>query len=247
MTSSRLFRRFLSSRRRGALVPGLVIAAALWTAPASDAHFDDSSKYMYDNVICTQPLDPITWVSYGDTAYAGTTRDHMIKHVINFGTSNIESEKYFKDHNVCEQEHFSVADGDSASTRYHVRGHRQEERDGKNRWETVTTPHLEDVDFIGQFPPCHAVRETSGSSPGGYVLGRNRVEYFFDLSNADHTDWHYNGQTWSNQNGGDVGEFGLPQRLFNWGNTQPFRQCDGQYAYSDGAVRWRSFASWHMD
>jgi len=99
-------------------------------------------------------------------------------------------------------------------TRFHVRL-RGQHPDGALGWTTTAAAHHEDLVL---FPPCgHAVDE---SGPGGSGFDQARDELRARFAGAGHAT----SAVW-------------------WGNTQSFKQCDGDYAGSDG---WAVFIELHQ-
>jgi hypothetical protein len=91
------------------------------------------------------------------------------------------------------------------ASRFHVRL-RGQHPDAALRWVATGDAHHEDLVL---FPPCgHAVDET-GSRGSGFDQGRDELRARFAAAG------HASALVW-------------------WGNTQSFKQCDGDYAGSDG-------------
>ena len=216
----------------------LALATLLVAAPTTHAHFE-SAPYNYGDGACTQAVDPINFGFYGDQAWASKS-SYMFGFHLGWGETNVESGKYFFDHGVCEYQHFARASGTFYQTRFHTRGHRLRERDTRNRWETVTGTHFEDItnsEGINPFP-CHAVRENNpDGTGGGFNYARDEARRGIP--------WppHKDGWSYYVKYGETSSPYSLPYRLFAWGNTAAFRQCDGQYAWSDGWVDWKSMYS----
>ena len=74
-------------------------------------------------------------------------------------------------------------------------------------WVAVAGAHHEDLVLV-PIPCGHAV-DSNGPSGSGFDQGRNELERRFA------TAGHATSRVW-------------------WGNTQSFKQCDGDYAASDG-------------
>jgi hypothetical protein len=123
------------------------------------------------------------------------------------------SSQSFADHGGCYPMHAQRASGEG--TRFHVRVRGQHPDDSLG-WTATGDTHHEDLVW---FPVAcgHAV-DSHGPSGSGFDQGRDELEARF--VNAGHTS----------------------QRAW-WGNTQSFKQCDGDYAGSDG---WTVFIRLHQ-
>lgn len=99
-------------------------------------------------------------------------------------------------------------------TRFHVRL-RGQHPDSSLGWTTTGDAHHEDVVW---FPPCGHAVDASGSGGSGFDQGRD--ELLTRFAAAGHTT----SVAW-------------------WGNTESFKQCDGDYASSDG---WTAFIELHQ-
>jgi hypothetical protein len=119
----------------------------------------------------------------------------------------------FVDHSGCAPMHTQRASG--RGTRFHVRV-RGQHWDPTRGWTATGAAHHEDL-VVLPVPCGHAV-DSNGPGGSGFDQGRNELERRF--SEAGHaTQW-----VW-------------------WGNTQSFKQCDGDYAASDG---WTVFVELHQ-
>jgi hypothetical protein len=114
------------------------------------------------------------------------------------------STQVFVDHETCRPQHAQRASG--LGSRFHVRV-RGQHPDPVLGWTAVGAVHHEDL-VLFPFPCGHAV-DSNGSRGSGYDRGRDELRDRF--ADAGHT-WN---RVW-------------------WGNTQSFKQCDGDYAGSDG-------------
>ena len=128
-------------------------------------------------------------------------------------TSTTGSSQTFADHGGCAPMHAQRASG--VGTRFHVRL-RGQHPDAALGWVAVAGAHHEDL-VLAPIPCGHAV-DSIGSSGSGFDQGRNELERRF--AGAGH----------------------LTSRVW-WGNTQSFKQCDGDYAASDG---WTVFVELHQ-
>ena len=127
-------------------------------------------------------------------------------------TNTSGSTEYFVDHGSCYPMHAQVASG--SFTRFHVRV-RGQHPDDVLGWTATGDAHHED--FV-LFPiPCGHAVDSNGSSGSGFDQGRDELESRF--ATAGHRTY----RVW-------------------WGNTQSFKQCDGDYAASDG---WTAFIELH--
>jgi hypothetical protein len=118
------------------------------------------------------------------------------------------STQSFVDHGGCFQMHAQRASGQGS--RFHVRI-RGQHWDPMLGWTATGDAHHEDLVL---FPiPCgHAV---DASGPGGSGFDQGRDELVRRFTSAGHSSF----RVW-------------------WGNTQSCKQCDGDYAASDG---WAAF------
>jgi hypothetical protein len=128
-------------------------------------------------------------------------------------TSTSGSSQTFADHGTCYPMHAQRASG--TGTRFHVRV-RGQHPDVALGWTATGDAHHED---LVAFPvPCGHAVDSNGSGGSGFDQGRDELRDRFAA--AGH-GWY---RVW-------------------WGNTQSFRQCDGDYAASDG---WTMFIELHQ-
>jgi hypothetical protein len=128
-------------------------------------------------------------------------------------TDTLGSNQYFVDHGNCALMHEQRASG--TLTRFHIRV-RGQHFDATLGWTATGDAHHED--FV-VFPiPCGHAVDSDGPSGSGFDRGRDELEQRF--ASAGHPTY----------------------RLW-WGNTQSFKQCDGDYAGSDG---WTTFIQLHQ-
>jgi hypothetical protein len=124
------------------------------------------------------------------------------------------STQFFADHGGCYTMHAQRASGEGS--RFHVRV-RGQHADSSLGWIATGGAHHEDVVL---FPvPCGHAVDSSGPGGSGFDQGRDQLERSFAVAGGH-----------------------LVERLW-WGNTQSFRQCDGDYAASDG---WTAFIELHQ-
>lgn len=127
-------------------------------------------------------------------------------------TSTSGSTQSFVDHGVCSAQHTQRASGQAS--RFHVRA-RGQHWDSTLGWSALAAAHHED--FV-LFPlPCGHAVDANGPGGSGFDQGRDELER--RLGEAGHAVF----RVW-------------------WGNTQSFKQCDGDYAASDG---WTLFVALH--
>jgi len=128
-------------------------------------------------------------------------------------TATSGSTQSFADHGACFAMHTQRASGHGS--RFHVRV-RGQHPDGMLGWTAAAAAHHED-NVLFPVPCGHAV-DSNGPGGSGFDQGRDELESSFDL--AGHSTY----RVW-------------------WGNTQSFKQCDGDYAASDG---WTVFIELHQ-
>ena len=112
--------------------------------------------------------------------------------------------QHFLDHCGCFPQHTQRASGEGS--RFHVRI-RGQHWDGGLGWAAAAAAHHEDL-VLFPFPCGHAV-DANGAEGSGFDQGRDELEARFRDAG------HETSRAW-------------------WGNTQSLRQCDGDYAASDG-------------
>jgi hypothetical protein len=119
----------------------------------------------------------------------------------------------FVDHDACRPLHSQRASGEG--TRFHVRL-RGQHPDAVLGWTAMGDAHHED---LVAFPvPCGHAVDANGAEGSGFDQGRDELaSRFASAGHASHRVW--------------------------WGNTQSFKQCDGDYAASDG---WAVYIELHQ-
>jgi hypothetical protein len=128
-------------------------------------------------------------------------------------TTTSGSDQFFVDHGGCFEMHAQRASGEGS--RFHIRV-RGQHRDPVLGWSAAAGAHHED--FVWFPSPCgHAV---DSNGPGGSGFDQARDELVRRFTSAGHSA----SRVW-------------------WGNTQSFKQCDGDYAASDG---WTAFIELHQ-
>jgi hypothetical protein len=128
-------------------------------------------------------------------------------------TATFGSAQSFVDHGECRPQHAQRASGNGS--RFHVRL-RGQHPDPVLGWTTTGDAHHEDV-VVFPVPCGHAV-DSNGPGGSGFDRGRDELELRFAAA-------------------------GHPTRRVWWGNSQSLKQCDGDYAASDG---WTVFVELHQ-
>lgn len=121
-------------------------------------------------------------------------------------TASSGSGQHFLDHAMCSPQHTQRASGEAS--RFHVRV-RGQHWDAGLGWAAAGSAHHEDLVLFPR--PCGHAVDANGSSGSGFDQGRDELEARLRLAG------HSTSRVW-------------------WGNTQAFKQCDGDYAASDGWV-----------
>jgi hypothetical protein len=128
-------------------------------------------------------------------------------------TATSGSEQSFVDHGGCHPMHGQRASGDGS--RFHIRV-RGQHPDAELGWTATGDAHREDL-VVFPWPCGHAV-DSNGPGGSGFDQGRDEVrDRFAAAGHAWYVEW--------------------------WGNTQSFKQCDGDFAGSDG---WTLFVQLHQ-
>lgn len=129
-------------------------------------------------------------------------------------TQTTGSAQAFVDHGSCAPMHAQRANGHGS--RFHVRL-RGQHADAALGWSAAASAHHEDLVL---FPVAcgHAV-DANGLSGSGFDQGRDELVRRFATA-------------------------GHPSTRVWWGNTQSFKQCEGDYAGSDG---WTAFVELHRE
>jgi hypothetical protein len=192
------------------LIPLVLTALALVLAFArpADAHFQ---TYPYTLNGCpadlSRTVDPVNMV-FWNKADGGTTKNNIGYHT--GWTNHSGSTQYFSSHSVCGEMYDQTANGCVACTRTHIRYKKTYDNDSTLGITSRGDAHHEDwVQTCHYGAGGHAV-DANGSSGSGFDQGRKLVRAYFD------------------------GDPGHPWYSNYWGNTRNFKQCDGDYAGSDG-------------
>ncbi len=189
-----------------AVVSASVVALAF--AATASGHFDLTGQYTHSGCPGTTAnrVDPINVVFY-DWGTWGRVVSQVESHTGATDTSG--SSQMFVDHGSCYPMHAQRATCGPTCSRYHMRV-RGQHSDPHYRWPATAGAHHEDW-VVSCLPSgWHAV-DANGPNGSGFDQGRNA------LVNAMAGGGHAYFYAW-------------------WGNTQNFRQCDGDYAGSDGAT-----------
>jgi hypothetical protein len=171
----------------------------------------DFNLYPYTlNSSCGSSIDPINFVFYGVTAYTSSADNHL-----GFQTGwgdRSGSTQYRSSHGYCTAMSYQRASSCSTCSRYHARIFSTHHQDTLGRYESGLDAHHEDFVWTC-FVPNHAV-DSNGSNGSGFDQGRRKLYDYFAGSHHAYGDTQY------------------------WGNTRNFKQCDGDYAGSNGYVHW---------
>lgn len=200
------------SGRRPILLAAAFLAALL-VPSALLAHFD-SGLYSHRSSDCESRSDPITIVFY---KYGGADRanNHVRFHTGWGGGTG--GGQHFASHGNCSPGTRHAESG--TLTRFHIRMRATYHGDATWGTTTTATPHHEDWVITCNYGfGGHAVDKGGVSQEtqwSGFDQGRKRI---FEAL------YGKNGHTFA----GSV----------NWGNTREFKQCDGDYAGSNGTVFW---------
>jgi hypothetical protein len=194
-------------RSFGALM--LVIIATLAAfARSADGHFQ---TYAYTLSSCPasydHQVDPVNMV-FWNKADGGTTKNNIGYHT---GWSHHSgSTQSFSSHDVCGEMYDQTANGALDQTRFHIRYRKTYHSDDILGVTSRGDAHHEDwVDWCNYGFGGHAV-DKNGDTGSGFDQGRKRIRAYFD------------------------GDPGHPWYSKYWGNDRNFKQCDGDYAGSDG-------------
>jgi hypothetical protein len=190
------------------------LIAVLACAAAASAHFDTAGQYTHKGCPGTSSnrIDPINIVFYNWGTYDRAARSTEA-HAGWYDQGG--SGQYFVDHGNCYFMHTQRAQSGVASSRFHIR-FRGQHSDTLWGWTTTGDAHHEDLVF--GFSGCwdnggwggHAV-DANGPNGSGFDQGRRELRTRIEAG----------GHSWFSQ---------------QWGNTQNFQQCDGDWARSDGTV-----------
>jgi hypothetical protein len=123
-------------------------------------------------------------------------------------TATTGSAQSFLDHGTCYPLHAQRSSGQASRFHVRIRGQHPDTTFG---WTATADAHHEDLVLL-PWPCGHAV---DADGPGGSGFDRGRDELRARFAAAGHASE----KRW-------------------WGNTQSFKQCDGDYAGSDGWTVW---------
>lgn len=222
-------------------LPSLVLATAAGAAVAelvgvgmqASAHLDpgtDQSMYTYGSSNCAveSRKDPINLVFVGVNGLSSDVREHAARSNHGGWDNHDGGTQYFIDHfGICQPHDDQSASG--TLDRYHMR-YNQGDIDGSPDWDptwryyTLGAVHYEEFKSFEEWPDCfpsnHAVlgNDEDPGGLGGFNLGREQVWALWVTQARDHSVLA------DAQSDGD------------WGNIQRFKQCDDDYAWSDGQL-----------
>jgi hypothetical protein len=193
----------------GRLVALAAVFVGLVFPATADAHFE-SGLYSHTGSGCNSRTDPITVVFYG-YATAERSNNHIRFHSGWGGGTG--GGQYFASHGICGATTHHAESG--TGSRYHIRMRKTYDNDASWGTTTAGTPHHEDLIWY-----CGHAVDKGGVNLGeglwsGFDQGRDRI-YGILYGKSGHA---FGGST-------------------NWGNTQEFKQCDGDWAGSHGSVFW---------
>lgn len=157
------------------------LCGALLAASPAPAAFD-SGRYSHSSSSCNSSVDPITLVLFGYTAYESHARSVLQSRMGWSGDAS--TSQYANSSGFC-----TPMDGESYSAcdtceRNHVRLNQTHEKDTKGRYETVGTPHYDDLKWCGATP-----KHTTTT----YVYTRNLI--MGQMASWYGTSYHYWGNT----------------------------------------------------
>jgi hypothetical protein len=186
----------------------LAVGALVASTRAGQAHFQ---TYEYTLKDCPasydDQVDPVNIV-FWDKADNGTTKKNIQYHPIWYVGGG--STQYFSSHGVCGEMYDQEATNCAFCTRFHIRYKKTYESDAQLGVTSRGDAHHEDWVVTCHYGlGGHAV-DKNGDNGSGFDQGRKKMRLGFD------------------------GEPGHPWASHWWGNTRNFKQCDGDYAGSDG-------------
>jgi hypothetical protein len=171
-----------------------------------------TSHYTYNDSTCHKRSDPVNLILSGPNATAGYVGDRV--YLVTGWNSHSGSTQRFLTGGKCSKMDGQLASGTFG--RYHVRWNRLAGRNRRGQPGVSADPHHED--WACALPPFHAVDKGS-----------------VDPAHYDPTD---QGSGFDQGRRELIEQFGGKAGWANWGNTKAFKQCDGDWAGSDG---WTAF------
>jgi hypothetical protein len=194
---------------RAAIAVLVAVVVGAAIAASARAHFQ---TYPYTLTSCPasydHQVDPINDVFYG-SATAERTLNHIRFHT--GWTDTGGSMQSFSSEGVCGEMYGQAASGATWQSRFHIRVKRTYDADAT--WGVTSRGDAHHEDFVWY---CGHAVDKGGVSSGlwsGFDQGRRAI---YDAFSGSH---EYAGVTY-------------------WGNTREFKQCDGDYAGSNGNVGW---------
>jgi hypothetical protein len=206
----------------------VVIGLVLLASPRADAHFA-ASLYTYSASDCRASsfVDPINAIFWGGAAGVSNAAEQIEDHTLfSYGLEDgwivnpAGGPQYFRDHGNCTSMDTDRADANVGPySRFHIRLEGLSNHGGPGRM-TIGDAHHED--YIAPFQGCgvlggHAVDKGTKENPtpqgSGFDQGRRRLVKAFRKYGRHHE-----------------------VSVVSAGNTDPRKQCDGDWAGSDGKV-----------
>lgn len=195
-----------------AAILGTAVAAAVGAVSALPAYAPAfppySSPYTHGGSNCGNASDPVTTMFKGSKAKVPNALRSIEKHA-GWTTETGSTQSLWVNagtHMTCNAMGGQRASG--LTTRFHARVWRVPHSSGSSK-KVMVAPHHEDFVVLGGcFPAGHAV-DSNGANGSGFDRGRRNLRRKFK-NHGHHTS------------GG------------NWGNTRNFKQCDGDWAGSNG-------------
>jgi hypothetical protein len=196
---------------RGVLSLAAAVLVGLVFSGTASAHFQ-TGYYSHEGSGCSSRVDPITVVFYG-SATGLRSQNHLRYH--SGWDGDPDASQYFASHGICGPTSYETYNDCGTCTRFHIRMRKTYHDDATWGTTTTGTPHHEDwVWYCGHAVDKGGVNRGDGLQ-SGFDQGRSRIYSIFYNANG-----HGFGGT------------------SNWGNTQEFQQCDGDWAGSHGSVYW---------
>lgn len=238
MTLTKFFTRLV-------LILSLAIGTLVVLPAQGMAHFVRSSWSYKGSCEWKNVKDPVSVIYFGTGATLSRSRSDLVAHTgwmhndrDTFGPFRF-THNFNNGHGGCQlQEAERASEGFDYSpptirgkARFHVRMFRSTHQDEYGRWHTFVTPHHED--WVNAFSGCNLPFGSHSVDKGHLDLNRTNDSGFGMYSGFDwgrdelvaRIRWnpsHHRRHTikWA-----------------NWGHTASIKQCDGDYAGSDGSVR----------
>jgi hypothetical protein len=204
--------KYVFSLGLGALI---ALIFSLHSSTQTSAHLtfeEHTTYYSHSDSNCWNFVDPVSVVFHNDATEAQV--DTHARHHGDWGVTG-GTVQWFYDHS-CGQMDNDHASGQPYQGRFHMREWWNYDS-GWPQYYTLATPHHEDIDWCGDGWK-HAVDGNDNEPPGGFVAAKWDIGY----------NWH----NWNN--GG--GDHWFSGNTYYGGNTIPFEQCNGDWAWNDGWI-----------